>query len=98
MRVLDVANTSLWYSERQYLINFAIYGINLTLITEKRLYKGPVASEVSCFNLTQTSPKPHSTFINFYECLRYIGINTIQVVQQKNSYNFNTEVIAVGVV
>ena len=34
----------------------------------------------------------------FYECLRYIGINTNTSGTTKNSYNFNTEVIAVGVV
>jgi hypothetical protein len=31
-------------------------GVNLTLIAEKPLYKGTEASEVSNFNLTQTSP------------------------------------------
>ena len=35
------------------------FGVNLTLITEKPLNKRLIASEVSYFNLTQTSPKPH---------------------------------------
>ena len=37
------------------------FGVNLTLITEKPLNKGIEASEVNSFNLTQTSPKPHSS-------------------------------------
>ena len=41
---------------------FNNFRVNLTLTTEKPLYKGFEASDVSSFNLTQTSPKPHSNF------------------------------------
>ena len=36
-------------------------GVNLTLLSKNPLYKGIGASEISSFNLTLTSPKPHSS-------------------------------------
>jgi len=41
-------------------MDFSIFGVNLTWRAEKPLQKGIGASEVGSFNLTPTSPEPHS--------------------------------------
>ena len=44
----------------ELVMNFPIFGVNLTWRAEKPLQKGIGASEVGSFNLTPTSPEPHS--------------------------------------
>ena len=43
----------------ELVMNFSIFGVNLTWRAEKPLQKGIGASEVGSFNLTSTSPEPH---------------------------------------
>ena len=44
----------------ELVMDFSIFGVNLTWRAEKPLQKGIGASEVGSFNLTSTSPEPHS--------------------------------------
>ena len=59
----------------ELVMDFSIFGVNLTWRAEKPLQKGIGASEVGSFNLTLTSLQPHlnltSTSLNI---LRYKGM------------------------